>query len=190
MSLKMRRNIYLVGFMGTGKTTIGRELARFMGRKFVDMDQVLEERLGKSISKVFEEEGEEFFRQKELELARELSQQTNRVVATGGGAILNDEIRNLFADTGLIICLMADKKELINRLLRSNKRPLLRGDPKTMVKKIEKLLEDRKNAYFRIPIRLDTTNLSPQEAARKIIDTLKMKIRILDQLHNQYIYIK
>ena len=187
--MKLRRNIYLVGFMGTGKSTVGRELARFMGRKFVDMDVVVQRRLGKSVNQIFEEHGEEYFREKELEVATELSKQSNRVIATGGGTILNDEIRNMFADTGLIICLVADKDELIARLKRTDKRPLLRGDRDKFVEKVERLLEDRKNVYFRIPIRLDTTNLTPQEAARKIIDTLKMKIRILDQLHDQYIYI-
>lgn len=175
--------------MGTGKTTVGRELARFMGRKFVDMDVLLEKRMKKSINEIFKEKGEKYFREQEEKLARELSQKSNRVIATGGGTILNDKIRNLFADTGLIICLVADKEELINRLRRTDKRPLLRGDPEKLAKKVEKLLEDRKNVYFRIPIRLDTTNLTPPEAARKIIDTLKMRIKILDKLHDQYIYI-
>jgi shikimate kinase len=187
--LRIKRNIFLAGFMGTGKSTIGRELARFMGRKFVDMDQLLEARLGKTINEIFDDHGEDFFREKELELAKELVQQQNRVVATGGGTILNDEIRNLFADNGLIICLVADKDQLIQRLKRTDKRPLLRGDREEIAEKVERLLEDRQNVYFRIPIRVDTTNLTPQEAARKIIDTLNMKIRILDQLHDQYIFI-
>jgi shikimate kinase len=185
----MKKNIYLAGFMGTGKSTVGRELARLMGKKFIDMDALLEERLGMSINEIFDTQGEEFFRDKELELAQELSQTKNRVVATGGGTILIDEIRDIFSDSGLIICLIADKEQLISRLRRTDKRPLLRGDPEKIAQKVERLLEDRKNIYFKIPIRVDTTNLTPQEAARKIIETLKMRIRILDKLHNQYILI-
>jgi len=190
LTLRMKRNIYLVGFMGTGKSTVGRELARFMGRKFVDMDVLLQERLEMTVNDIFDTHGEEFFREREMEIANELSRQTNRVVATGGGTILNDEIRELFAETGLIICLMTDKNQLIARLKRTDKRPLLRGDPEKVAEKVERLLEDRKNVYFKIPIRVDTTNLTPQEAAKKIMDNLKMRARILDKLHNHYILIR
>lgn len=176
--------------MGTGKSTVGKELARFMGRKFVDMDALLEKRTGMTVNEIFDTYGEEHFRNQEVELARELSRQSNRVVATGGGTILNDQVRELFAASGLIICLFADKDQLIARLKRTDKRPLLRGDKEKIAKKVERLLEDRKNVYFKIPIRVDTTNLTPQEAARKIIDALKMRIRILDRLHNQYILIR
>lgn len=188
--MKIKRNIYLVGFMGTGKSTIGRELARFMGKKFIDMDVLLEKKLGKTVSQIFDEHGEEFFRKKEWEAAVELSEQQNRVIATGGGTILNDNIRELFAKTGVIICLTADMGQLLKRLKRTDKRPLLRGEPEEVAQKVQRLLDDRKNVYSRFSIRVDTTNMTPQEAARKIIDILKMKIRILDQLHNQYIFIK
>ncbi len=187
--MRIRRNIYLVGFMGTGKSTVGRELARFMGRKFMDMDALLEERAGMTINEIFDTHGEEYFRKMEMDLALELSREENRVIATGGGTILNDQIRELFAQSGLIICLVADTEHLISRLKRTDKRPLLRGDREKVAQKVKMLLEDRKNIYFKIPIRVDTTSLTPQEAARKIIDTLKMRIRILDQLHNQYIHI-
>lgn len=187
--MRIKRNIYLAGFMGTGKSTVGRELARFMGRKFIDMDALLEERAGMSVNDIFDAHGEEYFRKMELELAQELSGEENRVVATGGGTILNDEIRELFAKDGLIICLVADTEQLVARLKRTDKRPLLRGDREKVAEKVMQLLNDRQNIYFKIPIRVDTTNLTPQEAAKKIIETLKMRARILDKLHNQYILI-
>jgi shikimate kinase len=123
-------------------------------------------------------------------IAQELSQQTDRVIASGGNTILNDEIRELFSETGLIICLVVDKEELVNRLKRTDKRPILRGNKEELAEKVERLLEDRKNKYFRIPIRLDATKMTPPEAAKKIIDILKMKMKILDRLHDQYILIQ
>jgi shikimate kinase len=188
--LKIKRNIYLVGFMGTGKSTVGRELARLLGRKFIDMDIMLEKKMGKTINELYDEFGEDFLDEQELNLAKELSQQTGRVIASGGNTILNDEIRKMFSETGLIICLVVDKEELVNRLKRTDKRPLLRGNRDELSEKVERLLEDRKNKYFRIPIRLDATNMTPPEAAKKIIDILKMKIKVLDKLHEQYILIQ
>jgi shikimate kinase len=176
--------------MGTGKSTVGRELARSLGRKFIDMDLMMESKLGKTINEAFDEYGEEFLKEQEILLAKELSQQSNRVVATGGNTILIDEVRQLFSETGLIICLVVDKEELVTRLKRTDKRPLLRGNKDELAEKVERLLEDRKNTYFQIPIRIDATNLTPPEAAKKIIDLLNMKIRILDKLHDQYFLIQ
>ncbi|MFP4498143.1 MAG: shikimate kinase [Vulcanimicrobiota bacterium] len=188
--MQIKKNIYLAGFMGTGKSTIGRELARFMGRKFIDMDKIIERNEGMSVNSIFEEKGEEHFREMELKVARELSRQTNRVVATGGGTLLNDQIRELFVQSGIIICLITNEEQLVSRLKRTDKRPLLKGYREELNKKVSQLLEERKNVYSGINIRIDTTNLTPQEAAHKIIDILKMKIRILDRLHDQYITIR
>lgn len=187
--MKIKRNIYLTGFFGTGKSTVGRELARLMGRKFVDMDHLLESRMGKTINEIYDEFGLEFLEEKELELAKELVTQTNRIVSTGGSTILNDEIREMFSNTGIIICLVTDTNLLVDRLTRTDKRPRLRGEKEEIEDKVKRLLEDKKNIYFGIPIRIDTTDMAPQVAAKKIIDTLKMKARILDQLHDQYIFI-
>lgn len=187
--MKIRHNIYLTGFMGTGKSTIGRELARFLGKKFVDMDELIEKRLGMTVSEIFDQKGEEFFREQEKIVARELAEQTGRVVATGGGTMLDEEIRRLFVGTGLIICLFTEKDQLIQRLKRTDKRPLLRGGEEKVAEKVEQLLEERKDAYSEFSIRVNTTNMTPQEVAKKIIDTLTTYQRILDKLHEQYIVI-
>jgi len=182
-----RRNVYLAGFMGTGKSTVGRELARLMGRKFIDTDIALERRLGMTVSEAFAQKGETFFRAEEKALALQLTETHSRVVATGGGTLLDPDVRKAFAQTGLIICLFTNKDELVQRLERTDKRPLLRGE--SVRSKVDELLEKRREIYDKISIRVDTTNLTPQEAARKIFDLLKIRQRVLDQLQSQYIEI-
>lgn len=190
ISVIMKRNIYLIGFMGTGKSTVGKELARLSGKKFIDMDQALEQLEGMPVSQIFETQGEQYFREKELVLAKKLSRQSNRIIATGGGTFLNEEIRELFSNSGLIIQLYTEKDQLVNRLGRTDRRPLLKGDKSQLEGRVDRLMEERKNTYSGFSIRVDTTNLSPQEAAKKIISTLNSYQKILDRLHNQYITIK
>lgn len=181
-----RMNIYIVGFMGTGKSTVGKELARNMGRKFLDMDQLIESRIGKSIPEIFSERGEAYFRQEEKKLAYEIAMTNNKVVATGGGTILDEDVRALFSDNGILICLFTSSENLISRLSRTDKRPLLRDD---LENKVKRLIEERKEIYDRIPLKVDTTNLSPKEAANKIVDLFRLRQKALDQLRDQYITI-
>jgi shikimate kinase len=182
-----RRNVYLAGMMGTGKSTVGRELARLMGRKFIDTDSALERRVGMTVSECFAREGEAFFRAQEKALALELATMTNRVVATGGGTLLDAEVRRLFIATGVVICLFTQSDQLVTRLERTDKRPLLHGVD--LKDRVDELLAQRKEIYDNIQIRIDTTNLTPAEAAGKIFDLLKLRQKILDQLQSQYIVI-
>ncbi len=174
--------------MGTGKSTIGRELARLLGRKFIDVDQALEQKFGLSVNDIFAQHGEEFFRVEERKLALELAETHNRVIATGGGTILDPDVRRAFTTQGLMICLFTQRDELVKRLERTSKRPLLKGAP-VLEERVEQIMRERAAIYEKIPIRVNTTNLTPTEAARKIIDLLKTRQRILDQLQNQYIVI-
>ncbi len=182
-----RRNIYLAGFMGTGKSTVGRELARLMGRKFVDTDAELEQRFGMTVGEMFKAQGEQAFRENERALALQLSESSNRVIATGGGTLLDAQVRRALRETGLVICLFTQQEQLVARLERTDKRPLLKGE--NIVRKVDELLQKRREVYDTISIRVDTTHLTPQEAARKIFDLLKIRQRILDQLQSQYIVI-
>jgi shikimate kinase len=182
-----KRNIYLAGMMGTGKSTIGRELARLLGRKFVDVDQALEARFSMTVNEIFAHHGEDFFRDEEKKLALELAETHNRVVATGGGTILDPDVRQAFTTGGLMICLFTQRDELVKRLERTSKRPLLKGAP--VQERVEELMRERAAVYEKIAIRLNTTDLTPTEAARKIIDLLKTRQKILDQLQTQYIVI-
>lgn len=180
-----KRNIYLAGFMGAGKSTIGRELARVLGRKYVDIDSALEQRHGCTVPEMFTNHGEAWFREQERELCLEIANTCNRVVATGGGTLLNEEVFSAFQNSGLILCLYAQRECLLERLSRTDRRPLLReGD---LEERVDSLLQQRQSLYDRIRIHVDTTNLTPMETARKIADLLNTRQRILDQLLDQYI---
>lgn len=180
-----KRNIYLVGFMGTGKSTIGRELGRVMGRKFIDIDQELEKRFGCTVSEMFKQHGEAWFREKEQELCLEISASSSRVVATGGGSMLNPVNFEAFEKSGLMICLYTQRECLIERLERTDKRPLLQdGD---IAERVDSLLEERRGLYDKIKIRIDTTNYTPLETAKRIAELLKARARILDKLCSRYI---
>ncbi|MDP2990578.1 MAG: shikimate kinase, partial [Kiritimatiellota bacterium] len=145
----------MVGFMGTGKTTIGRALADQLQRDFVDMDIELEARAGKPIPRIFAEDGEPVFRRMERDLVIELSRQSNLVIAAGGGIVLNpDNIRD-FSATGQIICLKATPDEIIRRVSGSNHRPLLEQGDKG--ERIRKLLMARQPFYDAFGAQVDTT---------------------------------
>ncbi len=177
-----RRNLYLIGFMGTGKTTIGRELAKVMGRKFLDTDHVLEERFGKTVNEIFADEGETIFRAAEQALSLELSASENKVVATGGGTVVDPVSFEAFAKSGLMLRLYTREGNLIGRLHRTAKRPLLLGEsPEEVTEKIKRLMIEREAVYSRVNLRLDTTDLTPLVAARKVHDFLRSRNELFTQ---------
>jgi len=147
--------------MGTGKTTVGLLLAKQTGRQFVDMDVLIVERAGQTIPEIFERQGEATFRQMETQLCRELAAQTGLVIATGGGALLNDENRRIMAESGLLICLSAAPEAIRERLAGDDGRPL--------AKQWEALLEKRRAVYAAIPHQVETTNKTPEQAAEEIV---------------------
>ena len=119
------RPLFLVGMMGAGKTTIGRGLARMLGREFVDLDHELEARCGVRVPVIFEIEGEAGFRRREAQTLQECTQRRDIVLATGGGAILAEQSRALLRERGLVIYLRATLDELFRRTSRDRNRPLL-----------------------------------------------------------------
>lgn len=155
-----RHNLVLTGFMGTGKSTVGCAVARNLDMHFVDMDQVIVERMGKRIPEIFAQLGEGAFRTLERALCLELSQQTDLVIATGGGALVDDVNRQALGSTGLVVCLDCAPGEIMQRIGADPNRPLLQG--KAPEKRIETLLNQRQAAYGSIPYHVDTTHLAPQ----------------------------
>lgn len=172
--------------MGTGKTTVGRELAKLLGKKFIDMDHEIEKEEKMKINEIFEILGEEYFHKKEYELACKLAETANKVIAAGGTTILNDKIKEIFLASGLILCIKADESALEERLRKLEQRPDLHGSA-PLIDKIRHFLESKGDVYKKISIQLDTTTLTPKQAAQKVVALLKTRQKILDQLKNQYL---
>lgn len=143
--MKQGYNLYLVGPMGVGKTTIGRLIAQKLGKVFIDLDDELELRSGASIPWIFDVEGEEGFRRREAELLGELAAERNVVLSTGGGVVLSAANRELLKSTGFVVFLNASVEELYQRTLKDRKRPLLQVPDRRKV--IERLKQDRDPLY-------------------------------------------
>lgn len=143
-----KRNVYLVGLMGAGKTTLGRAIARRLGYVFVDSDQEVESRTGVSLTTVFEIEGEDGFRKREAQVIAELAKKRGRVVATGGGAVLRPENRANLAASGIVVYLDVPANTLYERTRRDKARPLLQvEDP---LQKLQELHTQRDPCYREI----------------------------------------
>jgi len=143
-----KRNIYLIGMPGSGKSTIGRSLAKVLQISFVDADHALATRTGVAIATIFELEGEVGFRQREATLISELCEESGILVATGGGAILSPTNRELLHRTGVVVYLKAKLDDLWTRTKNDSKRPLLRtNDPRSV---LASLLETREPLYAEI----------------------------------------
>ncbi len=160
-------NIFLVGLMGSGKTTIGKELARALGKEFIDSDQEIERRTGANIPLIFELEGESGFRNRERQVIDDLTQRQDIVLATGGGAVLDATNRTHLSSRGCVVYLRASVEQLHKRTRKDPHRPLLRtADPK---ERLRELTEQRGALYEEIAdITMNTDNLSPKTLASRI----------------------
>jgi shikimate kinase len=170
---KSLNNIFLVGPMGAGKTTIGRLLAEDLRKEFYDSDQVIEERAGANISWIFDVEGEDGFRARERNVIKELCALDNVVVATGGGAILAEQNRKHLRKGGIVVYLMATITQQVERTRRDQKRPLLRNaaDPRA---KLSELMEIRDPLYREIADHVVmTSRRSPRAVSTEIIEMIK-----------------
>ena len=165
-------NVFLIGPMGAGKTTIGRHLATLLHKRFVDVDHEIEKRTGVSIPVIFEIEGEAGFRRRESAVIEELTRDTNIVLATGGGAVLLEENRKLLKDRGTVAYLQADIDTLVERTRRDRNRPLLQTEnPRA---KIEELLQQREPIYREVAdIIINTGQRAPSSVAREVVVRLK-----------------
>lgn len=169
-------NIILIGFRGTGKTTIGKMLSQRLGMEFIDADEYLEGKKGKSIKDIFSEGGEKLFREIEMQVIAELCLCNDRVIATGGGVVLREENIRQLRRCGVIVLLEAGADTIYKRIrgdgTSQQRRPGLtdRGE----YQEIEYLLEFRKPLYDKVAdFVLDTTRVSPGDAANKIITFLR-----------------
>ena len=167
-----KRNIFLIGPMGAGKSTIGRQLAQQLSMDFVDSDSEIEQRAGADISWIFDIEGEEGFRKREERIINELTQRQGVVLSTGGGSILSKENRNYLSSRGIVIYLQTTVEKQVERTQRDKKRPLLQDveDPR---KVLEELAKIRNPLYAEIAdITLPTDEQSAKLMANQIIDLI------------------
>ncbi|NPV26183.1 MAG: shikimate kinase [Firmicutes bacterium] len=167
----MNDNIVLIGFMGTGKTAVGRRLAKELGKKFIDTDKEVEKATGLTVAQVFAKYGETRFRSEEALVIRKVVEETNCVIAAGGGVVLRRENVELLRSAGVVICLTADPAVIHERVKRRNNRPLLKKDKS--LKRIEELLRERNGLYQVADYYLDTTHASVEELVQQIIDYLR-----------------
>jgi shikimate kinase len=168
--------IFLTGFMGTGKTKIGRLLAQRLGRAFIDTDHLIEERVGQSIPQIFAAQGEAAFRQLEHQCLAEAASRPKVVVALGGGAIAQERNWELLGRAGgVVVCLQASVDTILERVSRKEDRPLLAGlNPEEKRAKIERLLAERAPFYSRADIQFHTSDhLDPETTALRLAQTLE-----------------
>jgi len=151
----MKNNIILVGLMGAGKSTIGRNLAKLLNKEFYDSDRVIEERTGVDIATIFEIEGEQGFRDREEQVIAEICKKSDIVLATGGGSILRDTNRKNMADNGHIVYLRTSAELLYSRIRHDRKRPLMQT--KSPLDTLKKLLNDREPYYMEVADTVVTT---------------------------------
>lgn len=173
-SVPLPRNIVLIGFMGCGKSTVGRELHDLLGYPLIDTDTVIENRAGKPISRIFADEGEEAFRELETGLLRELHADTGKrcIIATGGGIVIRPENREWLRLLGYVVWLRAPRHLILKRTRRNTARPLLATeDP---AERIRTLLDERGPWYLECAhLQLDTAGLNSREVATGILESAR-----------------
>lgn len=159
-------NLVLIGFMGTGKTTVGKKAAKELGMEFVDSDKDIELVTGLAVKEIFEKFGEVRFRSEERASVRRLAQGDNRVIATGGGVVLNPENMDVLRRNGIIISLIAEPEVIFERVRRKKTRPLLAtGD---LLENIKKLLQERTELYQAADATVDTSAMSLQQVRDEV----------------------
>jgi len=165
------KNIYIVGFMGTGKTVVGKGLASQLSKQFLDIDCLIEDRQKRKISQIFAKEGEIYFRKIEKQILKEISLKQDQVVACGGGIVLDKENIQTMKNTGFMICLTCRSEVILERTQGFRHRPLLNVDnPK---EKVEELLKARACFYAQADYTIDTSDLSISSVINKVMEYVR-----------------
>jgi len=163
----MKKNLVLLGMPGSGKSSLGKLLAKITGLKLYDIDKLIIEEIGLEIAEIFQTKGEEFFRKIEEKKTLEILKKSNNIIALGGGAFLNEKIRSKILKNDYSVWLKWDKETLTSRLTKSKKRPIT-----NILKKNDliKLIEKRAKIYSLAKFKINCDNLSKQEIAKKILE--------------------
>lgn len=177
----MKKNIILIGMMGCGKTTIGIELEKKLsGFNYIDIDEEIEKSTQQKISEIFSKHGEEFFRMLETEKIKQICNNQNQIISTGGGAFENTENQQIMLNSGLVIYLQTSAEEIFTRIKKETldrgeksageKRPLLKQD--FSIEKISLIMKKREKNYKKATITIDTTRKSSYNIVQEIIGVL------------------
>ncbi|HBX65675.1 MAG: shikimate kinase [Balneola sp.] len=160
---RFKDSIYVCGFMASGKSTVGKSLADKLGREYRDLDAVIEEKEEQSIKEIFEEKGEEYFREKEWEYLLDLTRHFKGVVSLGGGALQNQRIIDHLKVSGILLYLETPMEVIVDRVLESDERPILFNESgkiksrETLFTELKTLYSGRKTFYKQAQITIDTT---------------------------------
>ena len=163
----MKKNLVLTGMMGAGKSTIGKRLSKKLKVKFIDLDKLIEKREGNSIKEIFEIKGEEYFRKIEKKTALQELKRSNTVIALGGGAFMNKDIRREVDGSAISFWLDLNLRQLLKRLKDSKKRPLL--NKKNLPQTLNKIYLERKKFYNQANYRIKCNSISANEIILKIL---------------------
>lgn len=163
----MKKNIVLTGFMGTGKTSTGRVLARKLGTRFIDTDKLIEKEAGILIREIFEKLGEPHFRRLEREIVKKVSEENGVVIAVGGGAIVNPANLADLKGHGIVVSLTASPEVILSRVEKNLDRPLLKVEDK--LGKIKELIASRAPFYEKSDMTVDTDGKNPEQVADEIL---------------------
>ena len=170
-------NIYLIGFMGTGKSTVAKELAKLLPFRIVEMDETIEMLAGMPISQIFESKGEETFRIMETQFLNAISKEKNQIISCGGGIVLKEENVEMMRTTGTICLLDASAKTVYDRINSNPNRPLLKD--KKSVDDYKKMMDSRKEAYKNAAdIKVNVDDLTPAEVASELVKELALTGRL------------
>ena len=165
------KNIILTGFMGTGKTAVGKELSRLLAMTLIDVDTEVEKSQKMTINEIFKEFGEQRFREIETGMIKTVSENRKVIISTGGGAVLKQENMDILRENGIIVCLTATPDTILQRTSNNSDRPLLQVE--NPFKKINDLLQARKPYYEKADIMIDTEDKTPLQIAEEIIEKVK-----------------
>jgi len=171
--MSQEQNIFLTGMMGTGKSTVGNQLAKLLKMTFIDTDEYAEKKTGKTIREIFQEFGEEEFRLIESEYFQNKARDSNQVFSTGGGIVIREKNRKVLRNNGYTVLLRVHPKSLANRIGTSYTRPLLQNTD-NMEERLTKIWNDRKSLYeSTADLIIDADNLTYEEVVKIIVNQLK-----------------
>ena len=156
--------------MAVGKSAVGRTLARKLGRRFVDLDRMIEKSEGMRVQDIFSRKGESYFRQAERQALAEVLGQEEQVIATGGGVVIDKENLRLLRERSFVVCLTAAPEVLLRRAGKTKQRPLLKGGDRAQ--RIGELLAQREKNYAQAHIAVDTSHLTVEQVVEKILERL------------------